>query len=230
MRSTVPLTPADIHNVAFGKAPIGKRGYNEEDVDALLDEVSEEMILLLEENDSLQRRIGRSAESDLSAESELSAVAAELRSARQACDEAERTARALQDQLGRARRAGPAAPAGGLSSQDVERVLAMAQSTADESMREVQERSRTLLAEARSLCERTIREAQAAARDLENDARRRHSEATAEAQRRRAAVLEEIDGLTRLAREYHAALVAHLTRQEQHLSGALEVRVEEHSR
>ena len=24
----MPLTPADVHNVAFSKPPIGKRGYN----------------------------------------------------------------------------------------------------------------------------------------------------------------------------------------------------------
>ena len=33
----MPLTPADIHNVAFKKPPIGKRGYDEEEVDAFLD-------------------------------------------------------------------------------------------------------------------------------------------------------------------------------------------------
>ena len=30
----MPLTPADVHNVAFSKPPIGKRGYNEDEVDA----------------------------------------------------------------------------------------------------------------------------------------------------------------------------------------------------
>jgi DivIVA domain-containing protein len=27
---SMPLTPADVHNVAFKKPPIGKRGYDEE--------------------------------------------------------------------------------------------------------------------------------------------------------------------------------------------------------
>ena len=30
------LTPADVHNVAFSKPPIGKRGYNEDEVDQFL--------------------------------------------------------------------------------------------------------------------------------------------------------------------------------------------------
>ena len=46
----MPLTPADIHNTAFKKPPIGKRGYDEEEVDAFLDEVEQEPIRLLEEN------------------------------------------------------------------------------------------------------------------------------------------------------------------------------------
>ena len=35
----MPLTPADVHNVAFSKPPIGKRGYNEDEVDAFLDRI-----------------------------------------------------------------------------------------------------------------------------------------------------------------------------------------------
>ena len=34
----MPLTPADVHNVAFSKPPIGKRGYNEDEVDAFLED------------------------------------------------------------------------------------------------------------------------------------------------------------------------------------------------
>ncbi len=39
----MPLTPADVHNVAFSKPPIGKRGYNEDEVDAFLDLVENEL-------------------------------------------------------------------------------------------------------------------------------------------------------------------------------------------
>ena len=33
------LTPVDVHNVAFRKAPLGRRGYDEEEVDAFLNEI-----------------------------------------------------------------------------------------------------------------------------------------------------------------------------------------------
>ena len=39
----MPLTPADVHNVAFSKPPIGKRGYNEDEVDAFVELVRSEL-------------------------------------------------------------------------------------------------------------------------------------------------------------------------------------------
>jgi DivIVA domain-containing protein len=45
----MPLTPADVHNVAFGKPSFGKRGYNADEVDAFLDLVENELTRLTEE-------------------------------------------------------------------------------------------------------------------------------------------------------------------------------------
>ena len=54
----MPLTPADVHNVAFSKPPIGKRGYNEDEVDAFLDLVEQELSRLIEDNADLRQRVG----------------------------------------------------------------------------------------------------------------------------------------------------------------------------
>ena len=51
------LTPADVHNVAFSKPPIGKRGYNEDEVDQFLDFVEAELARLIEENTDLKQRV-----------------------------------------------------------------------------------------------------------------------------------------------------------------------------
>src|SRR5690606_13287743 len=51
------LTPADVHNVAFSKPPIGKRGYNEDEVDQFLDFVEAELARLLDENADLRQRV-----------------------------------------------------------------------------------------------------------------------------------------------------------------------------
>ena len=53
----MPLTPAEVHNVAFKKPPIGKRGYDEEEVDAFLDIVEVELSRLIEENNDLRSRL-----------------------------------------------------------------------------------------------------------------------------------------------------------------------------
>ncbi|MGH3431070.1 MAG: DivIVA domain-containing protein, partial [Mycobacteriales bacterium] len=52
----MPLTPADVHNVVFKKPPIGKRGYDEDDVDAFLDEVERELARLIEETSDAASR------------------------------------------------------------------------------------------------------------------------------------------------------------------------------
>jgi DivIVA domain-containing protein len=54
----MPLTPAEVHNVAFKKPPIGKRGYDEEEVDAFLDIIEVELARLIEENNDLRSRAG----------------------------------------------------------------------------------------------------------------------------------------------------------------------------
>ncbi len=51
------LTPADVHNVAFKKPSIGKRGYDEDEVDAFLDLVEAELSRLIEENNDLGQRV-----------------------------------------------------------------------------------------------------------------------------------------------------------------------------
>src|SRR3982074_586591 len=51
------LTPADVHNVAFSKPPIGKRGYNEDEVDAFLDLVETELARLIEDNNELRQQV-----------------------------------------------------------------------------------------------------------------------------------------------------------------------------
>src|ERR671919_3089155 len=71
----MPLTPADVHNVAFSKPPIGKRGYNEDEVDAFLDLVEAELARLIEENEDLREQVSQ-------VEQRLGNVQADLEEAR----------------------------------------------------------------------------------------------------------------------------------------------------
>ncbi|MEV6630172.1 DivIVA domain-containing protein [Actinoplanes sp. NPDC051470] len=223
MRSNVPLTPADIHNTVFGKSPLGKRGYHEEEVDALLDEVSEEMIALLELNEELRRRAGQTVEpshpSPPSPRPDLAALNAELRRAAEARDRAEREAREVQARLDAARRAASAAPPSAPVTKNTDRVLAMAETTAQTHLREAEDESNALIASAREQADRTVTDARASVLRIESDARRQHGEAVAGTQGARTALLHEIDDLTRLAAGYHAALQNHLALQEKLLDG-----------
>ena len=49
------ITPMDIHHKEFRNARIG--GYNEEDVDSFLDQVSDELAKLIEKNQGLEKQI-----------------------------------------------------------------------------------------------------------------------------------------------------------------------------
>jgi DivIVA domain-containing protein len=55
------LTPLDVRNVAFKKPPLGKRGYDEEEVDSFLDAVERTISALTEEVASLRAQLGRGA-------------------------------------------------------------------------------------------------------------------------------------------------------------------------
>src|SRR6266480_4782655 len=76
----MPLTPAEVHNVAFKKPPIGKRGYDEEEVDAFLDIVEVELSRLIEENNDLRARLSSGQPAPAAAAD--GASAAELAAAR----------------------------------------------------------------------------------------------------------------------------------------------------
>lgn len=53
----MPLTPADVHNVAFSKPPIGKRGYAEDEVDQFLDLVEDTLGQLQDDNEALRNQV-----------------------------------------------------------------------------------------------------------------------------------------------------------------------------
>ena len=225
----MPLTPADIHNVAFKKPPIGKRGYDEEEVDAFLDEVEQELIRLLEENGALRDRMDRggggmsgggSPDRTMVMSSELAELSAQLERLQEARNRAEQNARGMQSQLERAR--SQTAPSGSFAQVGDDdrnaRVLMMAQRTADEHMRDAQRETEDLITSARSKAEQITSEAQLSAATIETDARRNHTEAMNAIGAKRAALIDEIDRLGQLAQSYHAALNSHVTQQLQELN------------
>lgn len=223
----MPLTPADVHNVAFKKPAIGKRGYDEEDVDAFLDEVEQELIRLLEENRALQDQASRpgpagpaSGPNNRALEAELSDLTAQLGRLQEARARAEQNARSMQTQLERARREAPTGPPPGAGDAADSPVLMMARRTADDHMRDARAEAETLIEGAQSESEKITSDAQLTAGTIESDARRKHTEAMNGLVDKRNAALDEIDKLGRLAQTYQQALADHVQRQLQELDSA----------
>jgi DivIVA domain-containing protein len=52
------LTPSDVRNIAFRKPPIGKRGYDEQEVDEFLDRVESALTDMSAELASLRAQLG----------------------------------------------------------------------------------------------------------------------------------------------------------------------------
>lgn len=223
----MPLTPADVHNVVFKKPPIGKRGYDEDDVDAFLDEVERELARLIEENNDLKAQVERSrsgapapaggapAANDgevrrlASENSELKAQVERLRQEKQQVQQA-----VAQNQV-----PGPPVPAGLQANaetsgeQQALRVLMLAQRTADDHVADARREADQVLADARTKAEEVTRQARSKAEALEQDARERHQEAMGGLEAKRAELQTHIEKLKSFEREYRVRLKAYLESQ-----------------
>ena len=189
------LTPAEVHNVAFKKPPIGKRGYDEEEVDYFLDVVETELARLIEANEHLQNssspqpldeaQLAQATDQAVVAENQrlnssleqLQGEHGQLRESRdnlqQALQAAEQRAEAAQRDAESAKANAAAAVAANTGDgapadhhQQAVKVLVLAQQTADQH-----------LASAQSEAEGMTREARSNADQL-------HQQSTTEAQRR----------------------------------------------
>ncbi|MGH3680367.1 MAG: DivIVA domain-containing protein [Natronosporangium sp.] len=223
----MPLTPADVHNVAFKKPPIGKRGYDEEEVDAFLDEVERELARLIEENSELRANLergggGRGAPPGAGADPRLLQENADLKAQldRIGRDKsaAEQAARGMQAELEQFR-AGGGEVTGADGEQQALRVLMMAQRTADDHVNDARREADQLLSDARGKAEELTRDARGKAEALERDARQRHQEAMGGLDAKRSALQKHIEELKQFEREYRTRLKAYLESQLRDLEG-----------
>jgi DivIVA domain-containing protein len=221
----MPLTPADVHNVAFKKPPIGKRGYDEEEVDAFLDEVERELARLIEENNELRAQAERGGRgggggSDPRLAAELSDLKSQLDRVQREKVAAEQAARGMQSELEQVRSPGGGVVGGtGDGEQQALRVLMMAQRTADDHVNDARREADKLLSDARAKAEEVTREARAKSDALERDARQRHQEAMGGLDAKRTALQKHIEELKQFEREYRTRLKAYLESQLRDLEG-----------
>ena len=220
----MPLTPADVHNVAFSKPPIGKRGYNEDEVDAFLDLVENELTRLIEENSDLRQRV---AELDQ-----------ELASGRTGAGAGATQAIPLYEQPPQpepppqpAYEAAPPQPAAPAASDEehhlkAARVLSLAQDTADRLTLNAKSEADKLLADARAQADQIVGEARHTAETTVADARQRADAMLADAQNRSETQLrqaqEKADALQADAERKHSEIMGTINQQRTVLEGRLE--------
>jgi DivIVA domain-containing protein len=227
----MPLTPADVHNVAFKKPPIGKRGYDEDEVDAFLDEVEREFARLIEENNDLKSQVGgggpeagggsakaTSRKGDTPPAAQAQSQAPSEGQQRLANENAELTARLkdLEKQLREAKEAGPAGPT---DSEQALSVLMTAQRTANEHVSDARREADKLLSDARTTAAELHRSAKATAAALEKDAQDKHQAAMGGLEVKRQSLEKHIEELKAFEREYRSRLQSFLETQLRELNG-----------
>jgi DivIVA domain-containing protein len=174
------LTPADVHNVAFSKPPIGKRGYNEDEVDAFLDLVETELARLIEDNNELRQQVEQ-------LDAELETARGDLDAARAGGPIREEPSRRLapvptpspveQTQVHPMADSGEpnvqAAKVLGLAQEMADRLTAEAKTESDGMLAEARAKSEQLLSDARAKSDSMVNEARTRAESMLNDARTR---------------------------------------------------------
>jgi DivIVA domain-containing protein len=236
------LTPAQVHNVVFGKPPIGKRGYNEDEVDRFLDVVEAELTRLLAENDDLRRQLEQpdkhhrgappdTGSADHSPEPPGPVMASPPPLVNQAAPPGDHSvhttkvldlAQQMADQLTSAVQA----EADQILSQaraHADQLLSAAKTKADSLMQEARTQADTLLAHARTTAEAREQQARDNAAALELQATQQRSQAVAETiavLRQQKKTLEyTIDRLRTLEQEYRTRLKTYFLEQLHELDG-----------
>jgi len=212
----MPLTPADVHNVAFSKPPIGKRGYNEDEVDAFLDLVENELTRLIEENADLRQRVAELDEELAAARG--GAAPTQAMPVYQSEQEAEPAAQYEATQS--------AAAPGEDRAMRAAKVLSLAQDTADKLTSSAKAESDKLLADARAQADAMVSEARQTAETTVTEARQRADALLADAQARSEAQLrqaqEKADALQADAERKHSEIMGTINQQRSVLEGRVE--------
>jgi DivIVA domain-containing protein len=213
----MPLTPADVRNKQFSTTRL-RPGYDEEEVDAFLDEVEVELDRLIQENEELRSKLAECLRGGKSAVSALSSPLADP----------EPEMLAPEPMLPEPMEQRRPEPVMSMHTEDnmdtAARVLALAQQTADQAIadarREADEtlgRARReaddILGKARRQAEQITSDARARAESLERDAQERHRQAMGSLVQQREELERRVDDLRAFEREYRSRLKAYLEGQ-----------------
>jgi DivIVA domain-containing protein len=230
----MPLAPADVRNKQFSTTRL-RPGYDEEEVDAFLDEVEAELDRLIQENEELRAKLaevmrgGRSAVPALS--SPLSDPKPEMTVPQRIEPESRQP---LPVMLGapppvlspqQERRPEPVMTGTPATSVDsITRMLSLAQQTADqavadarreagETLSQARREANDILGKARHQAEQITSDARARSENLDRDAQERHRQALGSLIQQREELERRVDDLQIFEREYRRRLMDYLAGQ-----------------
>ncbi|MBE2997347.1 DivIVA domain-containing protein [Nocardiopsis sp. HNM0947] len=237
----MPLTPADVRNKQFSTTRL-RPGYDEEEVDAFLDEVESELDRLIQENEELRGKLAEclrgqvpnAGMQDFQQPQEQQQAAPEpAPQPEPAAPQPQAQAQAAEPQQA-SQAPVPQMPAGmtganlamgGEENMDTaSRILALAQQTADQAIsdarREADEtlgrarhESEDILGKARRQADQIIGEARARSENLDRDAQERHRQVMGSLVQQREELEHKVNVLKDFEREYRSRLKDYFERQ-----------------
>jgi DivIVA domain-containing protein len=236
----MPLTPTDVHNVAFSKPPIGKRGYHEDEVDAFLDLVQAELTRLIQDNADLRNQVAQLDQQLRAALVDTAPVRRPLEPPRPVMAPvappmaSEHTSPGGQPHVHAAKVLGLAQEIADRMTSDAkteadtmlsqahatsQQLLSEAKAKAENMVTQAKSRAETLLNDARSRAETRDRESREKAAALERDAARKHTEILGALSQEKNTLEKKIDELRTFERDYRTRLKTYLQSQLHELDG-----------
>ena len=212
----MPLTPADVRNKQFSTTRL-RPGYDEEEVDAFLDEVESELDRLIQENEELRAKLAECLRG------KVPAMAAPIVEPKPDLGPVHEPVRHEPEH-----KPEPvpsfSQPSGEDNMDTAARVLALAQQTADQAIadarREADEtlgrarrEAEEILGKARRQADQIVSEARARAAQLDQDAQDRHRQVMGSLVQQREDLERDVDNLRAFEREYRARLKVYLEGQ-----------------
>src|SRR5580693_2998599 len=202
----MPLTPADVRNKQFSTTRL-RPGYDEEEVDAFLDEVEAELDRLIQENEELRAKLAEVLRGGKvpALNAPHAEAPADLMPVEPPRHEPEPVRPPEPVMM-------PTRPAED-NMDTAARVLALAQQTADQAIADARREADETLTKARRQSEQITSDARARAESLERDAQERHRQAMGSLVQSREELERRVDDLRAFEREYRSRLKAYMEGQ-----------------
>ncbi len=211
----MPLTPADVRNKQFSTTRL-RPGYDEEEVDAFLDEVEAELDRLIQENEELRSKLAEVLRGGTKPAMALSSPLSDPKPDMMH-EPMEQPMRRPEPMMERPYQVednmDTAARVLSLAQQTADQAIADARREADETLGRARREADEVLTKARRQAEQITGDARARAESLERDAQERHRQAMGSLVTQREELERRVDDLRAFEREYRSRLKAYLEGQ-----------------